>query len=113
MNAGVGLISAMYQGARSGAANGAMLGATAAATVVPTGFMQAYFERLSRDHGSDPRWPFFENDCSLPQFRDVTMCTTQPLFASFTSLTISFVGASTLCGMAYGAVSAGIKYTRS
>jgi hypothetical protein len=104
------ILEDMYQGAREGAATGAFLGAGIVAATMAVGTQHALMETTVRAMGFEPRQPLFEGDCQLEQFRNVAMCTTPPLFSSFSSFAAYTVSATTLAGMAIGAVSGATKH---
>jgi len=94
-----------YQGARNGAGVGALVGTSIVSVTLASGVFQGLLEKGNRAIGNEPKWPLFEGDCQLEQFRDVSICTDQPLFDSFTSLTVYVIGVTTIGGMLFGAVS--------
>lgn len=94
-----------YQGAQDGAFIGAGIGASIVSVTLANGIFQGVLEEGSRAIGNEPKWPLFEGDCQLEQFRDMSMCTNPPLLTSFTSLTVCVFGTTIIGGILIGAVS--------
>lgn len=94
----------IYRETRNGAVKGALAGVSFVSATAATGVFHGILERGSRVIGNEPKWPIFEEDCQLEQFRNLSTCANPSL--SFTSFTAYVVGTTTLCGMAIGAISA-------
>lgn len=95
--------SLIFKEASQGAAIGAQVGTVLVCGTVSMGLFHQLLEAGNRAIGNEPKWPFFEGDCQMPQLRNIPMCTQEPY--SFLSFTACVIGASTVCGMVVGAVS--------
>lgn len=99
------ILTNAYQGARNGAVKGALAGVSVvSATLAAVGGCNL-LEIGNRAIGNEPKWPLFEGDCQLQQFRDLSVCTKPAFFDSFTFFATSVIGTTTVCGTVAGAVS--------
>lgn len=101
-------LGSIYQGATNGATEGAIFGAKLIGGTLGYAGLSGSLETGFRAVGGDPRWPMFEGDCQSQQFRDLPVCTNEPMFQSFTSLSIFVIVASTLAGSLIGGISGGL-----
>ena len=88
----------VYTGAVKGLSCGlglTALGAIPVAIHVP-------LELVHRAVGFEPKWPMFEGDCNLVQFRGLSLCA-QPAI-SLSNFSIGVVTATTVIGAVIGAV---------
>jgi hypothetical protein len=103
------LLADVADGAYYGAAKGTYLGLSLVCLLIGHDSIKGIIEATSRYLGNPPRWVIDKNDCFYRGFKNLSICTEEPLFKNQFMFVTTVVGSASIVGMVAGGVSAAVR----